>query len=373
MRPKNILIINPWVGKIGPNTFLYNFLIGKPNTVNINVTVIYPFSDNISKGLENLGCKVIYNKYLVFNHYNNFVLKIFRRFFGEIVLCFIYLRLIFKTKYDISLVNTEIFSFSLFVLNLISPIYVVIHSLSFKDAGFYSKVLFFIQKKFVKKYLAVSNAVKDSLGSFYIGANVYVAYNGVAIPIEKNKKVCRPLKIISVIHPVPHKGAHLLVDVATDLNKLNIDFEWTILGWYSKTADQKYAETIIRRIEDLKLGQKMKIIGSVDNIEEWYSISDLLVHPSLSESFGFAVAEAMSHSLPVIAFSVGALPELIENGKNGYLIEPFKTAEMSNKIQAFINDSNLLHEFGYAARNKIVSNFEIKKTMTEVYRILDLY
>ena len=48
--------------------------------------------------------------------------------------------------------------------------------------------------------------------------------------------------------------------------------------------------------------------------------SDILIVPSLFEGFGIAIAEALSFGLPVVATNVGAIPELIENGENGILV-----------------------------------------------------
>jgi glycosyltransferase involved in cell wall biosynthesis len=220
----------------------------KPLNVEISVTIIYPYPDNTSKDLENYGCKMIYNRFIVLNHYNNIFIKIIRRIFSEIVLSLIYIRLMWKEKFNLSLVNTELYSFSLLFLNLICPIYVVVHSLSFKNSGFFTKVVFFFQKKIVKKYLAVSFAVKNALRDFNISRNVFVTYNGVPTPLIQQKKISRPFKIISVIHPVPHKGAHLLIDVLTDLSKFKMDFEWTLIGWDIKSGDRNYADDIIRLI-----------------------------------------------------------------------------------------------------------------------------
>lgn len=369
---KNILIINPWEGNIGPNTFLKNFYLEKSNNINFELTIIYPCPDVISTEMENLGYRIIYNKLIKLNHFNNFFLKILRRLIGESLLCIIYIRLLLKKKYDFALVNSEIYSFSLLFLKLLCPIYVVVHSLSFNKAGVYSKAVFIIQKQFVSKYLAVSNAVKVALNNVNIKNNVYVTHNGVSVPDIEKKSIGDPFKIISVIHPVPHKGAHFIIDIVTDLMKSNIDFEWTILGWFNKSVDKQYENDIIKRINIVDTEKRIKLVGNVNNIQDYYLASDILVHPSLSESFGFAVAEAMSYSLPVLAFNVGALPELIENEKTGILINPFDVLDMSKKIQILYNDQKLLLKYGSASRNKILNEYLLKNTMARVYNVLDI-
>lgn len=369
---RRVLIVNPWAGNIGPNTYLKNFHEKIPKNIRINFTVIYPYPDSLSKEMESLGYKVIYNKLLKLNHINNPLLKILWRIFSEFVLCLIFLKLSIKNRYDISLVNTEMYSFSLFFLAMISPIYVVVHSLSFGSASSFSRVVFSIQKRFVKKYLAVSNAVKEALKKVNVKNNVEVTYNGVNLPLNNLRQFSAPVRVISVIHPVPHKGAHLLIDVFKKLKESDIDFEWTILGWFNKSADKKYESEIVEKIKELDFGDKIKILGNVDNLHEWYSKSDFLVHPSLSESFGFVVAEGMSYSLPVIAFNVGALSEIINDGKTGFLISPFDTMLMAEKVKVLAKDINLRLDFGEASRKVIAKRFLVEDTMAHVYKVIGL-
>jgi len=71
-------------------------------------------------------------------------------------------------------------------------------------------------------------------------------------------------------------------------------------------------------ITTFNLGNNIKIIGFQKNIQEYYKISDLVILPSISEVFGYIILEAMAYNRPVIATRVGAIPELILDGVNGY-------------------------------------------------------
>jgi glycosyltransferase involved in cell wall biosynthesis len=249
-----------------------------------------------------------------------------------------------------------------------------VHSLSFKKNGFLNKMLLLFQKTFVFKYLAVSKTVKTSLEFQGIKNNIEVVYNGVnlqkEISIDSQKK--EPFRILSIVHPVPHKGAHHLLEVLSIL-KTKAEFKWTLLGWYSESSDKKYQDFFISEIKRLNLNNEIEVLENVNNVNEWYLHSDLLVHPSESESFGFVVAEAMSFGVPVVAFNVGALHEIIDDKINGFLVPAFKTTLMAEIIEQLINDKGDNIQIRKAAQNKIEKQFNNRKIMENVYNILELY
>ena len=73
------------------------------------------------------------------------------------------------------------------------------------------------------------------------------------------------------------------------------------------------------------LGGQVKFLGWIDNLNSVLPRWDVFVMPSLEEGFGIAALEAMAAGLPVVATSVGGLPELIEDGKTGWLVPPAMT------------------------------------------------
>lgn len=372
MKQENLLIVNPWVGNIGPNTFLKNFYRNIDSS-KVKLTVIYPERDLISEEMESLGIDVIYNKNISLKHIKNFFIKTLTRFGVEFYLIFFYINFFRKQSYSKCLINTEVYSFSLLVPWLVSKVYVVVHSLSFKKNGFLNKILLLLQKTFVFRYLAVSKTVKTSLEFQGIKKNIEVVYNGVNVQkgIEAEVRSRSVFRILSIVHPVPHKGAHHLLEVLSIL-KNKVEFKWTLLGWYSNSSDKIYQNFFISEINRLNLNNEIEVLGNVDNVNEWYMNSDLLVHPSESESFGFAVVEAMSFGVPVVAFNVGALHEIIDDKINGFLIPAFKTMLMAEIIEELILDDTDNIKIRMAAQDKIVKQFDNKKNMQRVFNILEL-
>lgn len=102
--------------------------------------------------------------------------------------------------------------------------------------------------------------------------------------------------------------------------------------------------------------------GFVDNLDEFYAVLDLYIMPSRSEAWGLTALRAMSHRLPVIASNVGGLPEVIEHGKNGWLVPPGSPAALASAIVDAASDPVRLCEFGRNARDR-AAQFSIERTV----------
>ncbi|GAB4186258.1 MAG: hypothetical protein Kow00108_23530 [Calditrichia bacterium] len=85
-------------------------------------------------------------------------------------------------------------------------------------------------------------------------------------------------------------------------------------------------------------------IGKVDP-HEFYPNIDVLVVPSLlEEALGVVVPEALVYGIPVIGSKLGAIPEIINHGENGYLIDSTNIREIKNAIERYINNRNHFRE-----------------------------
>jgi N-acetyl-alpha-D-glucosaminyl L-malate synthase BshA len=102
---------------------------------------------------------------------------------------------------------------------------------------------------------------------------------------------------------------------------------------------------------------KVHFMGKQDNIGELIGISDLLLLPSETESFGLVALEAMACEVPVVASLVGGLPEVLTNGVEGFLVEPRNTAKMAECALKILSDESYRIEMGRRARAKAHSRF----------------
>ncbi len=112
-------------------------------------------------------------------------------------------------------------------------------------------------------------------------------------------------------------------------------------------------------------------------IPEWYRSMRLVVCPSRTEGFGLTCLEAMASGCPVVATSAGAWPEVITEGRDGYLVPCRDVDALAEAILRITGDPEHLDEMGRRAREKISSGYRIEdeaKGILDVYRrLLDGY
>jgi len=95
-----------------------------------------------------------------------------------------------------------------------------------------------------------------------------------------------------------------------------------------------------------------------------------MVVPSLQESQSYVTLEALSCSIPVVAFNIGGIPDMIEHQKNGYLAEPYKAQDLAYGIEWILSDERRYKELSENARRKVIEEFTIQ-TMASKY--LEVY
>jgi len=83
------------------------------------------------------------------------------------------------------------------------------------------------------------------------------------------------------------------------------------------------------------------------------------------ETFGLAVVEAMYLCVPVVAFDVGSLKEVIKDGADGFLIEPGNVEAATMRIVSLLRDSKLRKEIGHTARESVKNRFSIDTMILE--------
>jgi N-acetyl-alpha-D-glucosaminyl L-malate synthase BshA len=104
-------------------------------------------------------------------------------------------------------------------------------------------------------------------------------------------------------------------------------------------------------------------------IREYLSVADLLLLPSLSESFGLTALEAMSCEVPVVATRVGGLPEVVEENGCGYLFEVGDVDSMAEAAARVLSDDAESERLGRRGREIAVSRFAAEKIIPQ-YELL---
>ncbi|WP_281862758.1 N-acetyl-alpha-D-glucosaminyl L-malate synthase BshA [Planomicrobium okeanokoites] len=122
---------------------------------------------------------------------------------------------------------------------------------------------------------------------------------------------------------------------------------------------------IQEQVKELKLDEDVLFLGKRDNLSELYNISELKLLLSEKEAFGLVMLEAMACGVPGIGTNVGGIPEIIEPGKNGYLVELGDTRQAAIHGVELLSNSELGNRLSAGAIDTVASKFHSSRILKE--------
>ncbi|WP_048048280.1 glycosyltransferase family 4 protein [Methanosarcina mazei] len=271
-----------------------------------------------------------------------------------------------------------------YISTLPIPVIITAHSLSFiKTKGIHSKrsyvnLSFLIDPYFEKIALknadcviAVSDWVKQNIDNI-IGCNTKTVYipNGINYekyePLPQKQNIKNP-SILTVGRLVKLKGMDLLIKALPNIKELIPNIHLYIAG--EGVQCEKLKSLAVR----LNVQENITFLGFVseDKIIKMLSSVDIFVTSSRSETFGIVVLEALAAGTPVIASNVGGIPQLLNNGEYGLLVEPENPEDLSSAVIKLIKDPVLMGELSKKGRLRAqeYSWNEITKKTIELYKL----
>ena len=147
----------------------------------------------------------------------------------------------------------------------------------------------------------------------------------------------RALLCVGVV--APHKGQDTLVEA---LAALAAQPEWTCTIAGSLAARPDFAERIAARAAAAGVGDRITMAGVLgrDDLEAAYRHADLLVAPSRAESYGMAIGEALRRGIPIVASSVGGVPQTVSPAA-AVLVPPDQPAALRQALEYWMIDPGL--------------------------------
>lgn len=214
---------------------------------------------------------------------------------------------------------------------------------------------------YLDKRITINNYLKNYLLDKYnIESNkIKVIHNCVDTEFFNNKtlKKNKPFKVCYIGRLNYEKNPNKIVEIAECIfsKKSNSNITFEIIG------DGPLFSSIENELYDKNLTANVQLKGYKDNIKNILENADALILCSEMEGLPIVILEAMSMGVPCIATNVGGIPELIDNGVNGFLVN-YNSQMINNfvdKIERLYNDKDLRNLMSVNARNKIVKEFSI--------------
>jgi len=171
------------------------------------------------------------------------------------------------------------------------------------------------------------------------------------------------IRIVNVGSFVEKKNQKFLLDIAKILKDKNIDFELHLLG------DGDDRPILEEKTNILELNERVFFHGNVTNVEEFLWTYDIYLHSATYEPLGLVLLEAMAAGLPVITLDGRGNRDLIEQGKNGFMLFEPNAEEFARKIIELWNDQAKYREISLYSQD-FAGNFDIKEY---VDRLINIY
>lgn len=128
---------------------------------------------------------------------------------------------------------------------------------------------------------------------------------------------------------------------------------------------------IMDQVKESPYAKDVLFLGKQENLAELYAISDLKLLLSHQESFGLVLLEAMACGVPCIGSAVGGIPEVIEHGVDGYLVEEGDTDAVAEYAIELLSDDAKLQEFSEAAIRSVREKFHSSKIVEQYEKLYE--
>ena len=224
-----------------------------------------------------------------------------------------------------------------------------------------------LYSRYIDLFISVSNYTKKEIikdFGIFNHSKIHTIYNGIDVNLFKKRQIRNTSKpsFLVASHLVYTKGVQDLIQSVSLLpNSIKSEIVIDIYGTGS------YEMNLVKLVEELRLENNFKFLGSVPNLFDIYCQYDYLLQPTHMECFSLAILESLSANVPVITTPVGGNKEVILSGENGYILpvqNPKKWSVMLEKI--YIGEEKIITN----TTDLIANEFSIEKMVVNYLKLL---
>ena len=225
----------------------------------------------------------------------------------------------------------------------------------------------------VHNYVAVSEALARHLVQLYRlpAKKVRVVHNGLvtepfARPVNaglRSRLAGRPARpvVLTTARLDEAKGHRFLLQAACLVPEARFVF----------AGSGPEREALEAQAQALGLAERVTFLGYRADIPDLLAASDVFVLPSLAESFGLSVLEAMAATRPVVATAVGGLPELVKDDVTGVLVPPADSTALAGAIRALLADPARAQRLAAAGHARVHQDFAADRMVDRITGLYD--
>ena len=168
--------------------------------------------------------------------------------------------------------------------------------------------------------------------------------------------------VLCVARLCPQKGVRYLLEAVPMVSGRVPNVCILFVG----AAPPETRRAYLDRAKELGVASRIRFLGIQADVRPYLQLCDVFVLPSLAEGFGMAVVEAMAMERACVATRVSALPEVVEDGQSGILVEPADPAALAEAIIRLLDDPPLRARMGAQGRKLVTERFNAERNVPEL-------
>lgn len=177
--------------------------------------------------------------------------------------------------------------------------------------------------------------------------------------IEQITSLKKTVQILFLSNLFESKGVYILLEACKILKNSNLNFHCTFVGSEGDVSEQQFQH----KIQHYNLSGFVNYAGKKYGLdkEAAYVNADIFAFPTFysNECFPLVLIEAMQHSLPIVTTFEGGIPDIVEDGVTGFLVDQKNVDLLAKKLELLIQDSNMRHQMGAAGRKKYEQEYSL--------------
>jgi glycosyltransferase involved in cell wall biosynthesis len=205
-----------------------------------------------------------------------------------------------------------------------------------------ARMVFTMSRNISRSLISAYGCSPQRVKCVYAGSNVSAHVSG---KIDNSRFSAKNILFVGV--DWERKGGPVLLEAFRLLRRTHPEARLTIVGCSPKISEP---------------GVHIEGRVPLNEVPKYYRSASVFCLPTLNEPFGLVFLEAASFGLPVVATRIGAVPEIVVDGKSGYLVEPQNAAELAARLGDLLRDPGRAEQFGACGREWVSHRYSWEET-----------